>query len=222
MICVSSKNTHEKTGKRRRKKLLYAIWKVHRTPKEIRETYRKRFGIETSYRQMNRRESRPAPAIHGCDFCSWALPSSCGTCGCGFIFASPKASTAPNRSCSSNCFASKKCSIGLSKSSNMPLEPTRLSGSISKPTNDLWQITHHRPNLGLLKLIESNLAAFASEDQESAKLFATLEFARDGLPYDLHPLLIPLALHERFVDAAYLEAWHGGPIPPPGASRSIG
>ena len=53
-ICVASKNyTHEKTGKRRQKKLLYAISKVHRTPKEIRETYRKRFGIETSYRQMN-------------------------------------------------------------------------------------------------------------------------------------------------------------------------
>jgi putative transposase len=53
-ICVSSKNyTHEKTGKQRRKKLLYAIWKIRRTPKEIRETYRKRFGIETSYRQMN-------------------------------------------------------------------------------------------------------------------------------------------------------------------------
>jgi len=53
-ICVSSKNyTHEKTGKRRRKKLLYAVWKIRRTPKEIRETYRKRFGIETSYRQMN-------------------------------------------------------------------------------------------------------------------------------------------------------------------------
>jgi putative transposase len=53
-ICVSSKNyTHEKTGKRRRKKLLYAICKVHRTPQEIRETYRQRFGIETSYRQMN-------------------------------------------------------------------------------------------------------------------------------------------------------------------------
>ena len=53
-ICVSSKNyTHEKTGTRRRKKLLYAVWKIRRTPKEIRETYRKRFGIETSYRQMN-------------------------------------------------------------------------------------------------------------------------------------------------------------------------
>jgi putative transposase len=53
-ICVAHKNyLYEKTGKRRRKKLLYAVWKVRRTPREIRETYRKRFGIETSYRQMN-------------------------------------------------------------------------------------------------------------------------------------------------------------------------
>ena len=53
-ICVATKYyTHEKTGKRCRKKLLFAVWKVHRTPEEIRETYRKRFGIETSYRQVN-------------------------------------------------------------------------------------------------------------------------------------------------------------------------
>ena len=53
-ICVASKQyTKEKTGKRCRKKLLYAVWKVRRTPREIRELYRKRFGIETSYRQMN-------------------------------------------------------------------------------------------------------------------------------------------------------------------------
>jgi putative transposase len=53
-ICVASKTyRHKKTDKRRRKKLLYAVWKVRLTPREIRETYRKRFGIETSYRQMN-------------------------------------------------------------------------------------------------------------------------------------------------------------------------
>ena len=53
-ICVASKYYLQKeTGKRRRKKLLYVVWKVRRTPQEIRETYRKRFGIETSYRQMN-------------------------------------------------------------------------------------------------------------------------------------------------------------------------
>lgn len=53
-ICVASKRfTQEKSGKRGRKKLLYAVWKVRLTPKQIRETYRKRFGVETSYRQMN-------------------------------------------------------------------------------------------------------------------------------------------------------------------------
>jgi putative transposase len=53
-ICVASKDyTIEKTGKRCRKKLLYALWKVRLTWREIRELYRKRFGIETSYRQMN-------------------------------------------------------------------------------------------------------------------------------------------------------------------------
>jgi putative transposase len=53
-ICVASKDyKHEKTGKRCRKKLLYALWKARLTWRKIRELYRKRFGIETSYRQMN-------------------------------------------------------------------------------------------------------------------------------------------------------------------------
>ena len=53
-ICVAGKSyRHKKTGKKKYKKLLYAIWKVRRTPQEIREEYRRRFGVETSYRQMN-------------------------------------------------------------------------------------------------------------------------------------------------------------------------
>ena len=53
-ICVASKRyTHKKTDERRTKKLMYAISKVRLTPREIREMYRKRFGIETSYRQMH-------------------------------------------------------------------------------------------------------------------------------------------------------------------------
>lgn len=53
-ICVASKSyQHKKTGKRRTKKLMYAISKVRLTPKAIRELYRRRFGIETSYRQMH-------------------------------------------------------------------------------------------------------------------------------------------------------------------------
>jgi len=53
-ICVASKRyTHKKSSQRRTKKLMYAVWKVRQTPQDVRETYRTRFGIETSYRQMN-------------------------------------------------------------------------------------------------------------------------------------------------------------------------
>ena len=53
-VCVTSKDyLQKKTGKKRRKKLLFAISKVRHTWREIRELYRKRFGIETTYRQMN-------------------------------------------------------------------------------------------------------------------------------------------------------------------------
>ena len=61
----------------------------------------------------------------------------------------------------------------------------------------------------LMGLIESNLAAFATQDQESAKLFATLEFAKDGLSPDLQTLLIPLAWHERFLNADLLQQMAG-------------
>ena len=47
---------NRKDGKRRRQKLLFAAWRVGGSPTDIRERYRKRFGIETSYRQ--RRQGR--------------------------------------------------------------------------------------------------------------------------------------------------------------------
>lgn len=53
-ICVATKEYfHRKSGQCRHKTQLYAVWKVRRTPSEIWELYRKRFGIEASYRQMN-------------------------------------------------------------------------------------------------------------------------------------------------------------------------
>jgi len=52
-ICVASKSWEDKeTGKRRRNKQMFVVWKIRRTPWEIREIYRTRFGIETSFRQM--------------------------------------------------------------------------------------------------------------------------------------------------------------------------
>jgi hypothetical protein len=51
-VCVSYR-THKnrKDGKRKQQKLMFAAWRVGGTPVEIREKYRKRFGIEASYRQ---------------------------------------------------------------------------------------------------------------------------------------------------------------------------
>lgn len=52
-ICVAYR-THKnrKDRKRVQQKLLFGAWRVHGAPQEIRDQYRTRFGIETSYRQM--------------------------------------------------------------------------------------------------------------------------------------------------------------------------
>jgi hypothetical protein len=58
----------------------------------------------------------------------------------------------------------------------------------------------------LIQALQSNLTALGpSGDPAQNKLFATLHFAEQSLPDDVRPLLVPLALHERFVDADYLE-----------------
>jgi hypothetical protein len=52
-VCVGyRRHRNPKHGKQRRQKLLFAAWRVYGSPVEIRERYRKRFGIEASYRQM--------------------------------------------------------------------------------------------------------------------------------------------------------------------------
>jgi IS4 transposase len=52
-ICVNYRHYRDrKTRKRKCQKLLFAAWQVHGSPTQIRELYRKRFGIETSFRQM--------------------------------------------------------------------------------------------------------------------------------------------------------------------------
>jgi hypothetical protein len=65
-ICLAGKGyAYKKTGQRRYKKLSFAISGVRRNPRAITELYRKRFGIETSYRQANQARGRtcsPCPA----------------------------------------------------------------------------------------------------------------------------------------------------------------
>jgi hypothetical protein len=52
-VCVGyRRHRHRKDGKQKTQKLLFAAWHVHGSPTEIRERYRMRFGIETSFRQM--------------------------------------------------------------------------------------------------------------------------------------------------------------------------
>ena len=49
---------HRRTQKRGVKKMIFATWKVRLSPTAVRETYRTRFGIEASYRQLNQSRSR--------------------------------------------------------------------------------------------------------------------------------------------------------------------
>lgn len=49
---------HRRNNKRGVKKIMFATWKVKLTPTQVREAYRRRFGIETSYRQLNQSRSR--------------------------------------------------------------------------------------------------------------------------------------------------------------------
>ena len=52
-VCVGyRRHRNRKDRKQVKQKLLFAAWRVHGSPTEIREDYRRRFGIETSYRQM--------------------------------------------------------------------------------------------------------------------------------------------------------------------------
>jgi len=52
-VCVAYRSYYNRKKRRRgQQKLLFAAWKVHGAPTEIRARYRKRFGIESSFRQM--------------------------------------------------------------------------------------------------------------------------------------------------------------------------
>ena len=58
-VCVAWRTAlHPRKKTRRRKVLLFVCWKIRRPPAEIRELYRRRFGIESSYRQLKQARIR--------------------------------------------------------------------------------------------------------------------------------------------------------------------
>ena len=58
----------------------------------------------------------------------------------------------------------------------------------------------------LIQALQTNLTTLGtSGDPALDKLFATLKFVEQSLPDNLRPLLIPLALYERFINADFLE-----------------
>jgi len=58
-VCVCVKRPfHKKTGKRKVTRYLYGAWRYKADPCQVRTLYRTRFGIETSYRQVNQSRIR--------------------------------------------------------------------------------------------------------------------------------------------------------------------
>ncbi|WP_338030104.1 transposase [Fimbriiglobus ruber] len=58
-VCVSYKSyRHHRTNKRRAKTLVFASWRVSGAPRDVRDAYRTRFGIESSYRQLGQARIR--------------------------------------------------------------------------------------------------------------------------------------------------------------------
>lgn len=58
VVVAYKSHRHHRTNQRRHKKFLYAAWRVRGEPVEIRELYRRRFGIESSYRQLGQARIR--------------------------------------------------------------------------------------------------------------------------------------------------------------------
>jgi tetratricopeptide (TPR) repeat protein len=59
----------------------------------------------------------------------------------------------------------------------------------------------------LVTALRSNVAALGDGGEEAeTKLYATLKLAEDALPEDLKELLLPLGMHERYVNGDYLAA----------------
>ena len=85
-ICVKRARWKDRHGKKKTDTWVYAYWGI--TPRRVdwvKETYRKRFGIETSYRQMNQCRIRTTTKKFNVRFLYVAIGFCSGTCGYGCI-----------------------------------------------------------------------------------------------------------------------------------------
>ena len=129
-----------KFGKHGRRWYAFVVFGVKAQPKQVYEMYRLRFGIETSYRQMN--EARICTCTRDPGqrllFVGLALVLRNVWVWLHFTLATGKGTDEPHLW---NCSASKRCCSGSPKSSNASYTPIKLQESIVKPTNDLQQHT---------------------------------------------------------------------------------
>ena len=86
-VCVKCRNLRGERGRHGRQALVYAFGGPLRPSSYtwVKETYRSRFAIETSYRQMHQARIRTCTRIRCCGCCTWEWRCCCGTCGCGCI-----------------------------------------------------------------------------------------------------------------------------------------
>jgi hypothetical protein len=58
----------------------------------------------------------------------------------------------------------------------------------------------------VVKALRSNIADLKLGNETEQILFAAMRFVEQGLPQDLRPLLFPVAMHEGFLDADFIES----------------
>ncbi len=111
--CVSCRNYRGQWRRHGRRAPVDACWGVGgRSCAWVREAYRARFGIESSYRQMNQARGRTRRDGRDCGCCTWGSRWCCATSGCGGISRScRRRGGAVGRSGRSGC-GCVRCSTG--------------------------------------------------------------------------------------------------------------
>ncbi len=85
-ICVKCRNRAGERGRVGREALVYAYWGLKPSSYDwVREAYRSRFGIETSYRQLREGKAKTCTATRWCVYSLVGVALVRATCGYGCI-----------------------------------------------------------------------------------------------------------------------------------------